>query len=224
MYSKVKVAGHPIHPMLVGFPVACYTGTLVGFAVYAASGDQFWLNLAIALNVVGVGSALLAALPGLVDWAFGIPRGSGRENRRLAHASLNVAALALFAITLGSYVTHWNGPATGVTLALALTSAGVACTLAAGFLGWMLVQDYHVRASASPPHRNATNPRCRTCTGSATTSGMRPDPLGAGRACRRTWACRRTSLRTYAETGAAVADHDDPRNNARYRLPGVRRT
>lgn len=28
MYSKVKVAGHPVHPMLVAFPVACYTGTL----------------------------------------------------------------------------------------------------------------------------------------------------------------------------------------------------
>ena len=34
MYSKVKVAGHPVYPMLVAFPVACYTGTLVGFAVY----------------------------------------------------------------------------------------------------------------------------------------------------------------------------------------------
>ncbi|MGP3977107.1 DUF2231 domain-containing protein [Streptomyces sp. 8N114] len=150
MYSKTTVAGHPVHPMLVGFPVACYTGTLVGFAVYAASGDQFWLNLAIALNVVGVGSALLAALPGFVDWAFGIPRSSAAKTVGLAHASLNVIALALFAISLGTYVTHWNGPATGVTLGLALTSAGVACTLAAGFLGWMLVQDYHVGVRLTP--------------------------------------------------------------------------
>ncbi|MFC5673686.1 DUF2231 domain-containing protein [Streptomyces incanus] len=68
MYSKATIAGHPVHPtMLVGFPVACYTGTLVGFAVYAATGHQFRLNPAIALNVVGVGSALLAALPGFVD-------------------------------------------------------------------------------------------------------------------------------------------------------------
>ena len=48
MYSKAKVGGHPVHPMLVAFPVAFYTGALVGFAVYAANGHQFWLNLAIA--------------------------------------------------------------------------------------------------------------------------------------------------------------------------------
>jgi uncharacterized membrane protein len=62
--------------MLIAFPVVCYTGTLVGFAVYAANGHQFWLNLAIALSVVGVDSALLAALSGLADWAFGLPMDS----------------------------------------------------------------------------------------------------------------------------------------------------
>ncbi|MGX4688442.1 DUF2231 domain-containing protein [Streptomyces sp. JNUCC 63] len=150
MYSKATVAGHPLHPMLIGFPVAFYAGTLAGFAVYAATGHQFWLNLAIALNVVGVGSALLAALPGLVDWAFGIPRGSAAKTVGLAHAGLNVTALVLFAVSLGTHVTHWNGPATGATLGLALTSAGVACTAAAGFLGWMLVQDYHIGIRLTP--------------------------------------------------------------------------
>lgn len=150
MYSKVTVAGHPIHPMLVGYPVVCYTGTLVGFAVYAATGHQFWLNLAIALNVVGVGGALLAALPGFADWAFGIPRGSAAKTVGLAHAGLNVTALVLFAISLGTYVTHWNGPATGATLGLALSAAGLACTGVAGFLGWMLVQDYHIGIRLTP--------------------------------------------------------------------------
>ncbi|WP_328767769.1 DUF2231 domain-containing protein [Streptomyces sp. NBC_00286] len=150
MYSKVTIAGHPIHPMLIGYPVACYTGTLVGFAVYAANGNQFWLNLAIALNVVGVGGALLAALPGFADWAFGIPRGSAAKTVGLAHAGLNVAALALFAINLGTYASHWNGPATGATRGLALAAAGLACTLGAGFLGWMLVQNYHIGIRLTP--------------------------------------------------------------------------
>ena len=150
MYSKATVAGHPIHPMLVGFPVASYTGTLVGFAVYAATGSQFWLNLAIALNVVGVGSALLAALPGAADLLLGVPRGSAAMRAGRAHAALNVVALGLFAGSLGSYVTHWDGPATGTTLGLALSSAGLACTLASGFLGWMLVQTYHIGVRLTP--------------------------------------------------------------------------
>lgn len=97
------------------FCIACYTGTLVGFAVYAANGNQFSLNLAIALTAVGVDGALLAALPGFADWAFGIPRDSAAKTVGLAHAGLNVAALVLFAIGLGTYATHGNGPATGAT-------------------------------------------------------------------------------------------------------------
>ena len=30
MYSKATIAGHPVHPMLIAYPVAGYTGTLVG--------------------------------------------------------------------------------------------------------------------------------------------------------------------------------------------------
>lgn len=150
MYSKFKVAGHPVHPMLVAFPVAFYTGTLAGFAVYAANGHLFWLNLAIALSVVGVGGAALAAVPGLVDWAFGIPRDSAAKMIGLAHAALNVTALGLFAVVIGEYVTNWNGPAAGAALGVVLSAIGVAVTVAAGFLDWTLVQDYHIGIQLAP--------------------------------------------------------------------------
>jgi len=151
MYSKTTIAGHPLHPMLIAFPVAFYTGTLAGLAVYTANGGAFWLKLAIALNVVGVGMAVVAALPGMVDLGFGIPRNSGARTVGVAHAALNFAALGLFAATLAFYIPDWSAPA-GVSpvLGLALTSAGVLCTLAAGFLGWMLVQTYHVGITLTP--------------------------------------------------------------------------
>lgn len=150
MYSKVTIAGHPLHPMLVAYPVASYTGTLAGYAVFAATGQQFWLRLAIALNIAGVGMALLAALPGLIDWAFGIPRGSGAKAVGLAHAGLNIAALGLFGAALGFYAADWNSTGVDATLGLALSAAGLACTLAAGSLGWMLVQTYHVGIRLTP--------------------------------------------------------------------------
>lgn len=150
MYSKIKIAGHPIHPMLVAFPVACYVGTLVGFAVYAANGHLFWLNLGIALSVVGVGSAILAAIPGLVDLAFGIPRDSAARVTGLLHGGLNVIALGLFAGVLGSYVGDWNGPAVSATTGVVLSAIGVAATIPAGFLGWTLVQDFHVGVRLVP--------------------------------------------------------------------------
>ncbi len=144
MYSKVTILGHPIHPMLVAFPVAFYVGALVGFIVYAANSGQFWLNLAIALSIAGAGMAIIAALPGAVDLFFGV-----RKNRRayrlgLAHASANVIALVLFIITSVVYVGNWDGPATGAALGIVLTAIGVAATVVAGSLGWTMVQTHHV--------------------------------------------------------------------------------
>ncbi|MDI2129033.1 DUF2231 domain-containing protein [Yinghuangia seranimata] len=144
MKSKAAIAGHPIHPMLVGFPVAAYIGSLVGYAVYAGTGHQFWLNFAIALNVAGVGAAVLAALPGAVDLLLVVPSKSPAQWVGRAHAGFNVVSLALFSITLGVYASHWNGPPRSASLGVTLAAIGVATTLAAGALGWSLVQDYHV--------------------------------------------------------------------------------
>jgi len=144
MYSKIKIFGHPVHPMTVAFPVAFYTGTLVAFIIYGAGSDMFWLKVAIAANVAGVGMAVLAALPGFVDWAFGIPGGTAAKRTGLIHLGLNVGALALFAITLGVYARYWNGPAESAGLGIVLSAIGVGLTILAGFQGWKLVQTHHV--------------------------------------------------------------------------------
>jgi len=143
MYSKVKIFGHPIHPMLVAFPIAFYVGSLVGFIVYAVNSGQFWLNLAIALAIAGAGMAILAALPGAADLFLGVPRESPAKRVGLMHAAFNVVALGLFIATSVIYVGNWDGPATSAVLGIVLTAIGVACTLVAGTLGWTMVQTYH---------------------------------------------------------------------------------
>jgi uncharacterized membrane protein len=144
MYSRIKLFGHPIHPMLIAYPIAAYTGSLAGYSIYAATGGMFWLKLAIALNVAGVGMATLAALPGAIDWAFGIPSGTGAKRDGLTHGLLNVTSLGFFAAALAIYVSHWNGPATSATAGIVLSAIGWLCTLAAGWYGWILVQGWHV--------------------------------------------------------------------------------
>lgn len=150
MYAKIKIFGHPIHPMLVAFPVAAYTGTLAAFAIFDAMPTQFWLNMAIALNVVGVCAAVLAALPGALDWLVGIPLRSGAKRVGLFHAVFNVFALGLFLASVDFYASNWNGPLADPTKGLALSSAGVLCTLIAGGLGWRLVQTFHVGVRLTP--------------------------------------------------------------------------
>jgi uncharacterized membrane protein len=79
VYSKIKIEGQPVHPMLVTFPVACYTGTLVGFAVYAANGHLFWLNLAIVLSAASTGTAVSRHSPTWSAWSAG--RSASRGTR-----------------------------------------------------------------------------------------------------------------------------------------------
>jgi uncharacterized membrane protein len=150
MYSKARIAGHPVHPMLIAFPVASHVGALVGFAMWVAGGEIFWLDIGIALSVVGAGSALMAALPGFVDWMFGIPARSGAKPVGFAHALLNVVAAGLMIATAALYFSDFNVLTTDGTLGLALTAAAVAFTIPAGFLGWTMVQDYHVGVRLTP--------------------------------------------------------------------------
>jgi uncharacterized membrane protein len=144
MYSKAKIMGHPIHPMLVGFPVTFYTSTLIAFIVYSASHNRFWFDVAVVLNWAGVGTAALAAVPGLVDWATGIPRGAPAKKTGLIHMGLNVGALTAFLINALMATELWNEAAPNPGTGIVLSAIGVLLTLPAGFLGWSLVQDHHV--------------------------------------------------------------------------------
>ncbi len=153
MYSRLKIFGHPIHPMLVAYPIAMYTATLAAFCIKAAGRGPFWIKLAIATNIVGVGMALVAAIPGFIDWATGIPRGIPAKATGLRHMLFNVAALGLFGATLALYVSHWNGPfKVNVWPGIILSALGVLCTIAAGLFGWTLVQDHHVGVNMTSDH------------------------------------------------------------------------
>lgn len=150
MYSKAKIFGHPIHPMLVGFPVAFYTTTLVAFIAYAMNHNLFWFRVGVTANAAGVGTALLAAVPGLIDWAMGIPSGTIAKRVGRYHMVLNVSALLLFSLNLFFQAGNWNFPPASVADAIVLSVAGMVLTLTAGYLGWTMVQTFHVGIDGAP--------------------------------------------------------------------------
>ncbi len=150
MYSRIKLFGHPLHPMLVAYPIAFYTSTLVGFVIYAVTNDHFWLRLTLAANTAAVGMAAIAAVPGFIDWA-GIPRGTRAKTHGLRHLILNVGSLTLFVISLLLYLDEWTDSSNAsATLGVILAGAGVLIMIVSGFHGWMLIQDDHVGVRLTP--------------------------------------------------------------------------
>jgi uncharacterized membrane protein len=143
MYSKIKILGHPIHPMLVAYPIALYTSTLVAYIIYAAHNDPFYFKAAVAANIAGIVMAAVAALPGFIDWAVGVPSGSPAKSHGLTHMLLNVGALVIFIINAIVHTGNWmnpSGTASGIILAL----IGVLLTVGAGYFGWTMIQNDHV--------------------------------------------------------------------------------
>src|SRR5688500_9428934 len=143
MYSKVKIAGHPVHPMLIAFPVAFYTVALVCYIVYNNYDNPFWFKVALLANVAGVAMASLDAIPGFIDWLY-IPADSRAKKTGLFHMVCNVLALVCYGIVALTEYKKWDDAAPALGLAIPLTAVGFILTLVAGFLGWTLVQKHHV--------------------------------------------------------------------------------
>ena len=154
MYSKVKIFSHPLHVMLVGFPVAFYTATLICFIIFHCHLDVFWFKVAVVANMAGVVSAAAAALPGFIDW-LNIPSAKGAKKVGMYHMFCNVGALLLFAVNLFLVYPKWDEIQPESIIPIMLTSIGFALTLVAGFLGWTLVQNHHIGISLTIEQQKA---------------------------------------------------------------------
>lgn len=98
MRSRASIKSHPIHPILISFPIAFFTGTFIADIISVVS-DQ--INLAGTvryLNIAAIGFALLAAVPGIIDYIYTVPPKSSAKKRATSHALLNVTTILLFTL------------------------------------------------------------------------------------------------------------------------------
>lgn len=91
--STAKIGGHPIHPMLIPFPIVCFIGTLVTDIVFLNNHDPGWATASRYLLAVGLVMAALAAVAGLTDF-MGDERIRASSDA-LQHMLANVTAVVL---------------------------------------------------------------------------------------------------------------------------------
>ena len=148
MKSKSILFGHPAHPMLIPFPLAFLTGAfLFDAAGWLTDSPGLWTTGG-HLAPLGIAAALLAAIPGLVDYLYTVPPNSSGRERATKHMLANLTAVALF-------VVAWlirGELATGSTLpVLAIEGAGFLLLGLGGYMGGTLV----TRNMISVDHRYA---------------------------------------------------------------------
>ena len=92
-HSTARIGGHPIHPMLIPFPIVCFIGTLVADIVYLSGHDPMWAIASRYLLGVGIVMAAAAAAAGLTDF-MGDDR-IRHATDALKHMLANVVAVIL---------------------------------------------------------------------------------------------------------------------------------
>src|SRR5438067_441266 len=135
MKSKASIKGHSIHPMLVSFPIAFFTGTFILDLLAFFSGNESFSQAATYTEVGGIISAVAAAIPGIIDYTYTVTPHSTAKKRGLQHGLLNGTMLLIFITALVfKFSTDISLP-----VIIALEGAGVALITFTGWLGGTLV-------------------------------------------------------------------------------------
>ena len=135
MEAKAKLFGHPVHQMLIVFPLGLLATAIVFDGIRVFTGNDYWGEISYWLIAAGILGGLLAAPFGLLDW-MKIPAATRAKRIGLLHGAGNLLVVLLFA---ASWWLRRDDPRAPETLALALALIGAALALVTGWLGGELV-------------------------------------------------------------------------------------
>ena len=152
MESKAKILGHPIHPMLIPFPLGLLATAVIFNLIYLVWGNPSMATVAYWMVVAGIISGFVAAPFGLIDW-IAIPAGTRAKSVGLLHGLGNVVVLLRFS---GSWWLWRDAPDRPETLVHVLAFAGAGLSLLTGWLGGELVDRLSVGVDEGA-HLNAPN-------------------------------------------------------------------
>lgn len=155
--SAAHVSGHPIHPMLIPFPIAYLVGALLCDFTYLATEDPFWAQASMWMIGAGLVMGAIAAIFGLIDF---LSRPAIREHRIAWHHFIgNAAVLTLALINLYMRI---GSPVEGLAPnGLVLSLITVAILVYTGWLGGEMAYRYKIGTApgGSTVGRTGRSPR-----------------------------------------------------------------
>ena len=135
MKSKANIKGHPIHPMIIPFPIAFFSGALFFDIAATIRHNENLSTVAYYLTLGGLGFAVLAAVPGIIDFVYRVPPKSSAKKRAARHGLTNALVVFIF---LGACFYRRDGDSLPFIL-IGLEVVAVALMVYAGWMGGTLV-------------------------------------------------------------------------------------
>jgi uncharacterized membrane protein len=150
MASKASIAGHPVHPMIIPFPLALWTTSFATDLLFYVTRSSVLPLISKYLLAAGCIGALVAAVPGIIDWLS--IKHPGVKRIATWHGRLNIIALLIFAGSL--YLRMKSGGAEwvsyGMKIPFLLSLVGVILIAISGWLGGSLSFEHGV--GVKPQH------------------------------------------------------------------------
>ena len=145
MRAPASISKHPIHPILIVFPIGLWIFSLVCDLIRLAGASQdAWSTVALFSMIGGIIGALCAAVPGLIDLFFykgGVPP---LKKIALTHMAINLTAVMLYAINIWLRASSPTSVDTSMSIPVLLSIIGVALIFVSGWLGGQMVNVYGV--------------------------------------------------------------------------------
>lgn len=177
MRSKASLKSHPLHPILVCFPLAFFIGAFIFDLLAFFSKAPALRTTSYHLVIAGIIGAVLAALPGLLDFIYTVPPHSSGKKRAAKHGLLNTANLLLFVAIY--FLKRNDNP--DFRLITVLEGVGTGILFVAGWLGGTLV--YRNQIGVDPRYAGAGKwneaylPTESGLVQVATTEELKPDQM-----------------------------------------------
>jgi uncharacterized membrane protein len=152
MESRIAVSGHPLHAMLVVFPIALFMTAFLFDLVYLWRKDLFWRRGAFWLIAIGEAGALAAATAGLADYLLiSMPLHAREDATR--HLFLGLGVIIVYGLQLWLRRSHAKEPGAAAGYSPALVLLALLSVAAVGAQGWLGGQVSHVHGVGVTPER-----------------------------------------------------------------------
>jgi uncharacterized membrane protein len=149
----VRVFGHPVHPILVAFPIGLLSLTPICDAAAWLGMAKGLALVAHHLELLGLAGGALAGITGFIDfYRLDAPANGALSRTALTHASCALGMLALFGVAFALRGEAAATPAPGV---IALEALGAGLITVTGWLGGHLVFGFGVGVDKTPPNERA---------------------------------------------------------------------
>ncbi|WP_424631727.1 DUF2231 domain-containing protein [Bradyrhizobium sp. SYSU BS000235] len=138
--STASIEFHPLHAMLVSFPIVCFVGAFVTDVAYWRTAEMMWADLSAWLLAAGLVMGVLAAIAGIIDFV------GNREIRKITPAWIHAggSGLVLVLAFFNSLIHSRDAWTSVVPAGLILSALTVMVMVLTGWMGWTMVYRHRV--------------------------------------------------------------------------------